>query len=300
MRMHSPLNDLTGRLLKKLPGISLETARAGAEELLASPSLRICYVWTLSPTRYRSRERLNSFAAEFFAQAILRRLEIGTAPEHLICAAEQARTFSDDFIVKFDRNGWNRNLSWNPRETPTGWCLASRVVPDAASLFFVARRIVKSYSGRQKHNVNDELADTLYSKFSPTPVEVEQIKLAMDLEGAQYLSIAAARVFLGCTCTPHFGNILVNKAGKLFSIDHSDAEFRDGEEIKGMFDFIGRDSRLLKVLSGVADLTESDIRESVEAIPKHPACRSISGLAKYFCERLKLWKKLYSVAVRPA
>jgi|ERR1700683_227482 len=291
--MHSPINDLTGRLLKKFPGISLEKARTEAEELLAMPSFRISYVWTVSPNRYRSYERINPFVAEFFAQGLLRRLGIGTASEQFICTAEQARALPDDFVVKFDRNGWARNLDWNPGEIPTGWCLASRLVPDAASLFFVARKVIKTHPGRKHYDERDNHADRFYAKFDPTPTEIECIKLGMATDGVQYLNIAAARAFLGCTCTPHFGNILVTKSGKLISIDHTNAEFKDPEDLKKMFHFIGSDSKLLEVLSGVASLTEKDIRESVAEIPNHPACGSTAGLREYFGQRLQMWKQLY-------
>jgi len=132
--MHTPINDLTGRLLTKFPGISLEVARAEAEELWAMPAFRISYMWTVSPNRYRSHDRINPFVAEFLAQGVMRRLGIGTASEQLICTADEARALSDDFVVKFDPNGWTRNLTWNPDAVPAGWCLASRVVRDAASL----------------------------------------------------------------------------------------------------------------------------------------------------------------------
>jgi hypothetical protein len=290
--MHSPINDLTGRLLTKFPGVSLEIARAEAEKLWATPAFRICYPWTVSPNCYRSYDRLNPFVAEFLSQGVLRRLGIGTASEQFICTAEQARTLSDDFIVKFDRNEWARNLTWNPGAIPTGWCLASRLVPDAASLFFVARKVVKTHPGRKGGDDGDERAGKFYAKFNPTSAEIEDIKLAMATDGLQYLNIAAARVFLGCTCTPHFGNILVNKYGKLISIDHTNAEFKDPEELREMFHYIGLDSKLLEVLSGVARLNENDIRASVQEIPKHPACGSISGLTEYFCKRLGLWKEL--------
>jgi hypothetical protein len=293
-KMHSPINDLTGRLLKKFPGISLEKATADAKELWAMPSFRISYVWTVSPNRYRSHERINPFVAEFFAQGFPRRLGIGTASDQFICTGEQARVLSDDFIVKFDRNGWTRNLDWNPGEIPTGWCLASRLVPDAASLFFVARKVIKTHPGRKHYDERDNHADRFYAKFDPAPTEIECIKLAMATDGLQYLNIAAARAFLGCTCTPHFGNILVTKSGKLISIDHTNAEFKDSEELKKMFHFIGHDSKLLEVLSGVAGLTEKDIRESVAEIPNHPACGSTVGLREYFCLRLSLWKQLHT------
>ncbi len=288
--MNSPVEELTQRMLKKFPGISIRDARAEAENFWAMPATRISYVWLVSPNRYRSRDRINPFAAEFLAQGVMRRLGIGTASEQFICTAEQARALSDDFVVKFDRNGWTRNLSWNPGATPTGWCLASRVVRDAASLIFVACKIVRSHPGKN----HDARANKFYAEFNPGPAEIERIKLAMALDGVQYLSIASARVFLGCTCTPHFGNILVTKAGKLISIDHTNAEFEDGEELKQMFHFIDRDSELFRILGGVASLTEVDIRAAVDEIPKHVACGCTTGLADYFSRRLRLWQSRYS------
>jgi hypothetical protein len=79
----------------------------------------------------------------------------------------------------------------------------------------------------------------------------------------------------------------------LISIDHTNAEFKDPEDLKKMFHFIGSDSKLLEVLSGVASLTETDIRESVAEIPNHPACGSAVGLREYFGQRLQMWKQLY-------
>ena len=251
--MNSPVEELTQRVLAKCPGISVQNARREAEALWATPAFRVSYVWLVSPNRYRSRERINPFVAEFLAQAVMRRLGIRTASELYICTAEQARALSDDFVVKFDRNGKGRTLSWNPSATPTGWCLVSKVVRDAASLAFVTRMIDKGYPA--KHH--DVRADKFYSGFNPSPAEIDRIKLAMALDGVQYLSIAIARVFLGCTCTPHFGNILVNKAGELISIDHANAEFEDGEELKRMFDFIDRGSELFKILGGVCLLYTS-------------------------------------------
>jgi hypothetical protein len=288
--MNSPVDELTRHVQAKFPGIPLQHAQAKAEELWSMPAFRVSYVWLVSPNRYQSRDRINPFVAEFLAQAVMRRLGIRTASELFICTAEQAGALSDDFVVKFDRNGRARTLSWNPGATPTGWCLVSKVVRDAASLIFVTRMINKSYPARH----HDVRADKFYAEFNPSPAEIDRIKLAMALDGVQYLSIAIARVFLGCTCTPHFGNILVTKAGELISIDHTNAEFEDGEELRQMFHFIDRDSKLFKILGGVASLTEGDIRASVDEIPKHPACGSTALLGDYFVKRLRLWKELHA------
>jgi hypothetical protein len=78
------------------------------------------------------------------------------------------------------------------------------------------------------------------------------------------LSIAASRVFLGCGCTPHFGNILVNTAGELISIDHAHAFVQTGEDLRKLFEFVGHDQKLLKVRAGIASLTQGDIRASVD------------------------------------
>jgi hypothetical protein len=279
--MHSPLNDLTGRLLIKFPGISLENARAEAKNLWAMPAFRISSIWLTAANR--SNTRLNPFVSEFFAQSILRRLGIRTAEKTLICGAAEARDLPADFVVKFEEPA--QSLNWRPDALPTGWCFASELVAGAATLDYVERKILKSRSGNKP-------ADKFYAGFKPTLAEIERIKSAMDLHGLQYLSIAAFRVFLGCGCTPHFGNILVNKSGELISIDHAHIFVQTGEDLRKLFGFVGHDQKLLQVLGSVAGLSENGIRESVDEIPNHPACGSISGLTEYFCKRLRLWKQL--------
>jgi hypothetical protein len=62
--------------------------------------------------------------------------------------------------------------------------------------------------------------------------------------------------------------------------------------------FIDRRSEVFKVLDGVNALTEKDICESVSEIPLHPACGSTTGLADYFCRRLRAWKELHASSER--
>jgi hypothetical protein len=200
--------------------------------------------------------------------------------------------------------------------------LISRLVPDAASLDFVARRIITSQSVRtqllresaaiqaQTDQTLEELiaqalgktcepADKFFADFMPSGSEMELIKRAMALDGLPYLRICAARVFIGCSA-PHFGNVLVTKTGELVSIDNCRGYFEKGEDVREMMYFIDRRSDVFKVLDGVAGLTENDIHAAVDGIPRHPACGLTSGLADYFCERLNLWKKLHADTERRA
>ena len=269
----------------------------------------------------RLRKALNPFAVEFFARGILRRLGIRTA-EQTICSGKEARTLSADFVVKVAGEEPAQNLTWNPASVRNGWCLVSRLVPDAASLDYVARKIVTSHSVRTqmlhesaaihagKDRAFEELiaktlgktcepADKFFADFKPTESEIELIKPAMALDGLAYLRICAARVFVGCSA-PHFGNVLVTKKGELISIDHARGYFEKGDDLRELFYFVNRRSEAFTILAGVNSLTEKDIFESVSEIPRHPACGSTAGLADYFCKRLSLWKELHADSERSA
>jgi hypothetical protein len=281
-RMQSATNDLAIRLLAKFPGISLDVARAKAQELWGSPSFRICSVW-LTPAKSPAIQ-MNPFAAEFFSQEVLRRLEIRTV-EARICSAEEARELRSTFVVKFSREELAQILRWEPDANPSGCCLVSRLVPDAASMDFVARTILKT----RAEKVCD--ADRLYVGFRPTATEIERIKSAMSFEGAEFLHICAARAFLGTGCTPHGGNVLVTRDAQLISIDHCQVLLGNGEDLRVLFRHVVRED-VDQILGRIAVLTEEDIRAGVAAIPKHEACGSTDGLADHFIKRLKLFREL--------
>jgi hypothetical protein len=284
--MHSPIDELTVRSLARFPGISAWEARSHAEELWKKPSTRLCSRWLLLSKR-EFGSQVNPFASEFLAQSILRRIGIHTVGHTIICTEKEARELSRDYIVKFAKKGSPFNLKWHPGELPTGYCLASRIVPNAASLGYAARQVLKVRNG------NDP-SDKFYLGFEKglTSDEIESIRRAMDFDETPYLRIAAARLFLGSGCTPHLGNILITQKAALISIDHVHSYLENGEDLRLVFSSVNRDPRLLEVLGCVARLTDNDIRASVEEIPSHPACGSISGLTEYFCKRLRLWKQL--------
>jgi hypothetical protein len=272
----------------------------------------------------RQRKSMNPFALEFFAQGILRRLGIRTV-EQRICSGQEARSLPANFVVKIAGNSndlrWNpnpqneRNIAWNPDAVRSGWCLVSELVPNAASLDYVSRKIITSQSVRTQrlresaaiHAQNDqtleeliaqalgktcEPADKFFASFQPSESEIELIKRAMALDGLPYLRICAARIFVGSSA-PHFGNVLVTKKGELISIDHARGYFENGEDLRELFYWVDRRSDVFKVLDGVNALTDKDICESVSEIPRHPACESTAGLADYFCKRLCAWKQLH-------
>jgi hypothetical protein len=262
----------------------------------------------------RLRKSMDPFVSEFFAQGVLRRLGIRTAPQK-ISTAKEARKLSADFVVKSASSvPMAKHLSWNPGEVPTGWCLVSQLVPHAATLDYISRKLIVGHDARtqfvrqcagwyaMKDKAIDETiaralektcvpADIFFAEFKPTPTEIQNIKRAMALDGPQYLAICAARVFLGCSA-PHFSNVLATKQGELISIDHARACFEDGEDLRNLFYFVDRGSEAFKILGLVAILTEDDIRECVSEIPKHPAVGSTNGLADYYVQRLQLWKQL--------
>jgi len=272
----------------------------------------------------RLRKRMNPFALEFFAQGILRRLGIRTV-KPTICSGPEARLLPANFVVKVAGNSndlkWNpnpqnaRKIPWDVDAVRRGWCLVSELVPDAASLDYVARKIITSHSARtqmlresaaihaQKDQTLEALtaqalgktcvpADKFFATFQPSEAEIELIKRAMALDGLPYLRICSARIFVGSS-SPHFGNVLVTKQGELISIDHASGYFEGEDHLRELFYFIDRRSDVFKVLDRVNSLTENDIRESVAEIPRHSACGSTAGLADYFCKRLRQWKELH-------
>jgi len=286
--MHSPVDELTARSLARFPGLSFWDAQSHAEELWRKPSTRLCCRWLLL-SKKEFGSQVNPFVSEFLGQSILQRIGIRTVEHTVICTEKEARALSRDYIVKFAKEGLPFNLKWRPDEIPVGNCLASRIEPNAASLGYVARQVLKIRNG------NDP-ADKFYLGFEQglTSDQIESIRRAMDFDEPPYLSIAAARVFLGSGCTSHLGNILITRNAELISLDHVHSYFEDGEDLRMVFGFVNRDPKLLEVLGRIAHLTENDIRASVEEVLRHPACGPIlPGLAKYFCKRLQLWKQLY-------
>jgi hypothetical protein len=219
----------------------------------------------------RQRKSMNPFALEFFAQGILRRLGIRTV-EQQICSGKEARVLPPDFIVKVAGEEPAQNLTWNPASVRNGWCLVSRLVPDTASLDYISRKLITSHSVRtqmlresgaihaSKDRTIEELiaktlgktcepADKFFADFKPTESEIQLIKSAMALDGLPYLRICAAHVFIGCS-SPHFGNVLVTKAGELISLDHARGYFEKGDDLRELFYFVDRRSEAFKVLAG--------------------------------------------------
>src|ERR1700693_137100 len=145
----------------------------------------------------RLRRAINPFAVEFFAQGVLRRLGIRTA-EQTICSGKEARMLPPDFIVKVAGEEPAQNLTWNPASVRNGWCLVSRLVPDAVSLDFISRKLITSHSVRTQmlresaaiHADKDRAfealiaktlgktcapADKFFADFKPTESEIEAI-----------------------------------------------------------------------------------------------------------------------------
>ena len=209
----------------------------------------------------RLRKPMNPFVAEFFAQGILRRLGIGTA-EQVFCSGKEARALGEDYAVKFAGHQPAQSLTWNPESVRRGWCLASKLVPDAASLDYISRSLITSQDARsqilrqcaighaEKDQGYDELiartlgktcipADKFFINFKPTKSELLLIAAAMALDGEKYLRVCAGRVFLGCSA-PHFGNVLATKTGQLISIDHCRGYFENGQDLRELFYFVDR------------------------------------------------------------
>lgn len=290
MGLHNDLliDQLAAKLLAKHPGMDFSAARVEARELWSSPSARIGFVWSIAPQRTDSWHstpliQINGFVAEFFAANLLRRLKIPTVESRLL-APEDARNLSTSkFVVKFVADD-GHGLAWRPDEPPQGWCLVCEVLPNAATMDYVMRAILRTRATKSRP------ADRFYSGFAPSAEQLGPITDAMNVDGEQYLRLCVARSFLACS-GPHFQNVLVSDDARLFSIDHSHAYIL--RNVPALFQLVGDHPRVRPLLGEIAALGADDIRAAVAEVPKHTACGSTDGLADYFVERLRLWQLIY-------
>jgi hypothetical protein len=291
---------------------------------------------------------LNPYAIEFFSCAILNRLGVRTAPAR-ICTKGEARTLGPEFIVKVMTNpcatapysgvpgavdvmdavcagvfGVDVRVLKFARARAmlgAGHALVVEVIPDSASMDFIARKLLPQSNARnQLQTVMSECgsrlalgkmpfdeffaqalgksclpADELFSRFRPSSEELRTIESAISVTGEKYLRILAARVLLGISAG-HFGNVLCTRGGELVSIDHVSGRIERGDDLETLFRFVNRDSLVFQILCEIANLTEDDIRGAVAAISSHPVCGSTDGIVDYFDERLKLFRELCSTA----
>lgn len=284
------IDQIAAKLLARHPDMGFVAARAEARELWSSPSVRFAFVWSIAPQQLSPSwhsptplVQINGFVAEFFAANLLRRLNIPTV-ESRILGSEDARNLSTSkFIVKFVADD-GHSLGWRPNEPPRGWCLVCEVLPDAATMNYICRAILKT------RTMESRPADRFYSGFAPSAEQLTRITEAMDVNSEQYLRICVARLFVGCG-DAHFGNVLVTRDGQLVSIDHSHAYIL--RNVPALFEFVGDHPKVRPLLREVARLSADDVRWAVSQIPQHQACGSIAGFAEYFIERLRLWQYFY-------
>lgn len=270
-----------------------------------------------------SKNAINSFASEFFAAAILRRLGMPSIQSRIMSVAE-ARSLPGRFVVKSiaPRDG---RLHFHPESElleDDVTVLVSEILPDAASFDFIRRQLLNraddfgsgvfgelyakaapSFAelGRQTTEILAKAcgrsagsADNLFSGFHASAAELAAIQREAKWNGAQFERICAARIFIGVGYA-HNANFLVTRDAKLVSIDHTGANYESGEDLKMLFRFTTEGTREWRVLGEIGKLTEDDVTAAVEEIPKHAACGDLTSLAPYFSERLRLWQKLAGV-----
>jgi hypothetical protein len=279
-----------------------------------------------------NRRPVNPFLSALLSEQVLPRLGVRCTAS-TIMEREVAEKLTATHIVKSSASG--KRLKWISAAAPAGeyarvnaWAasvegeygLVSEIVHDVASIDYVRRVVLsldESFDVRDVFSIECEslsiairesqvwrlvgevskscgMADKLFADFKPAGEELAAIRSAAWWSSPQYLRIHAARVFLGLT-TAHFSNVLVTRSAELISIDHDCAFFENGEDIETLFRFVRRGSEVWRMLDSVAMLTEADIRASIAAIPKHPACGSADELEayeQYFIRRLGLWKTL--------
>lgn len=126
-------------------------------------------------------------------------------------------------------------------------------------------------------------ADEFYADFQPHWWQRAKIRSAIKWDSPEMLKIHAARLFLNCT-TAHASNVLVNAAGRLFSIDHADCARTSGEEIDLLFANVKPGTRAFDALHVVCALREADV------------CGIFGEAAGYYLDRLRRWKRLFAEA----
>ena len=135
-----------------------------------------------------------------------------------------------------------------------------------------------------------------YSDFCPPP-DWQQIRRAINWDSAALLKIHAARVFLAAT-TAHASNILVDGDARVYSIDHEHCACPDGYELEQMFEKVRPDTPAFDALRAVAQLSEEQVASLFTGLADIRAdwcywpLGSQPTTAKYYADRLRLWKRL--------
>ncbi len=137
---------------------------------------------------------------------------------------------------------------------------------------------------------------SFYSDFRPSLLDWPTIREATKWDSDQALVIHAARFFLACS-SAHASNLLVDPEGKLYVIDFEFCTLTDGSEIELLFNSVKHGTRAFRALAGVAQLTEKQVAELFEDLPRVAwPLGSEAKTAEHYCERLRLWKRLYAGA----
>jgi hypothetical protein len=139
-------------------------------------------------------------------------------------------------------------------------------------------------------------AEEFYSDFVP-PEDWSAIKRAIAWDSAEMLAVHAARLFLGISIA-HTSNVLVDRDGRLYSIDHEFCTATGGEDLVTLFEDIKSGTRAFEALRGVAQLSEEKLRELFEGLPGCPGrpawfrwpLGSKEKTVAHYLKRLRLWK----------
>ena len=128
-----------------------------------------------------------------------------------------------------------------------------------------------------------------YADFT-LPRDTRKIREAIEWNGKPRLKINAARLLFGIS-TAHIGNILVDAAGNLFSIDHESMVVRDGSDVELLAENVRRPSLAESVIRTMVSLFCASAEEYVDIIldglPEPWTMGSKAATADYFKRRLK-------------
>lgn len=288
-------------------------------------------LWTHAETEklYEAKRNANPRAigpvgAEIFASRILRELNIG-APREVIPVSSYAASTLDPTGWIFKSWDGTRLKSVSVSEP----LLAIRKIPGAVSLVFLRERyeiasrrsrwnfarlpiagdsqvklenLMRAGDGLTVDAEADRMRELLeFGKLKQTPpgffgdfvepVHWDDIRAAVQWDSVDRLRIHAARLFLGTTAA-HAGNILVDRDGRLYSVDHEFCACLDGAEIAEAAKHVKPNTKARRALERVSRLTETAIDRALRGISADQfVLGSRERTADYFKNRLELFRR---------
>lgn len=151
----------------------------------------------------------------------------------------------------------------------------------------IPRNILALMTHGKRWQVPD--AKQFFSDFQPANMEV--IKAAIAWNSEQMLKLHAGRLLLGCTLA-HAGNVLVDGAGRLYSIDHEKIEHSDGSDIEMLAQHMKPGTRAWRAVCDVANVSQPEaIWQLFDDVGLDWPLGSRSATVEYFENRVRRFQE---------